>query len=86
MIVELSEKNEVSYRADSGKLGGWQLTPEGYLVANAKIARIGIQEYRNPDGSLRREFRPPEEVANRDSLKTLCERACVGEHRRSAQA
>lgn len=68
------------YRADSGKLGDWQLTPEGYLVAVAKIARIGIQEYTNPDGTIRREFRPPEEVANRDSLKTLCDLPISIEH------
>lgn len=68
------------YRADSGKLGEWQVTPEGYLVANAKIARIGIQEYQNSDGTLRREFRPPEEVANLDSLKTLCDLPISIEH------
>lgn len=74
------EKTEWEYRADSGKLGEWQLTPEGYLVANAKIARIGIQEYFNADGTVRREFRPPEEVANRDSLKTLCDLPISIEH------
>ncbi|MEG4149007.1 DUF2213 domain-containing protein [Microcoleus sp. Pol12B5] len=74
------EKTDWEYRADSGKLGEWQLTPEGYLVANAKIARIGIQEYPNPDGTVRREFRPPEEVANRDSLKTLCDLPISIEH------
>lgn len=72
------------YRADSGKLGDWQLTPEGYLVAVAKIARIGVQEYPylDSDGStrIRREFRPPEEVANRDSLKTLCDLPISIEH------
>jgi hypothetical protein len=67
-------------RADTGKLGDWQLTPEGYLVAVAKIARIGIQEYTNPDGTTRREFRPPEEVANRDSLRTLCDLPISIEH------
>lgn len=80
MITETLEKTDWEYRADSGKLGDWQLTPEGYLVANAKIARIGIQEYHNPDGSIRREFRPPEEVANRDSLKTLCDLPLSVEH------
>ena len=74
------EKTDWEYRADSGKLGEWQVTPEGYLVANAKIARIGIQEYPNPDGTVRREFRPPEEVANRDSLKTLCDLPISIEH------
>lgn len=79
-MSKVLEKTDWEYRADSGKLGEWQLTPEGYLVANAKIARIGIQEYPNPDGTVRREFRPPEEVANRDSLKTLCDLPISIEH------
>jgi uncharacterized protein len=79
-VSKVLEKTDWEYRADSGKLGEWQLTPEGYLVANAKIARIGIQEYPNPDGTVRREFRPPEEVANRDSLKTLCDLPISIEH------
>lgn len=79
-MAKTLEKTEWEYRADSGKLGDWQLTPEGYLVANAKIARIGIQEYQNADGTVRREFRPPEEVANRDSLKTLCDLPVSIEH------
>ena len=79
-MSKVLEKTDWEYRADSGKLGEWQLTPEGYLVANAKIARIGIQEYPNPDGTMRREFRPPEEVANRDSLKTLCDLPISIEH------
>lgn len=79
-MSKVLEKTDWEYRADSGKLGEWQLTPEGYLVANAKIARIGIQEYPNPDGTIRREFRPPEEVANRDSLKTLCDLPISIEH------
>lgn len=79
-MPEVLEKIDWEYRADSGKLGEWQLTPEGYLVANAKIARIGIQEYPNPDGTVRREFRPPEEVANRDSLKSLCDLPISIEH------
>lgn len=79
-MSKVLEKTDWEYRADSGKLGEWQLTPEGYLVANAKIARIGIQEYPNPDGTMRREFRPPEEVASRDSLKTLCDLPISIEH------
>jgi hypothetical protein len=79
-VSKVLEKTDWEYRADSGKLGEWQLTPEGYLVADAKIARIGIQEYPNPDGTIRREFRPPEEVASRDSLKTLCDLPISIEH------
>lgn len=34
----------------------------GILRCRGTIARIGVQEYRNVDGSVRREFRPPDEV------------------------
>lgn len=32
-------------------------TPEGYLVVPATLARVGVLEYHNPDGSIRRELR-----------------------------
>lgn len=43
-------------------------TDEGYLVDTPIVARIGIQEYQRADGTIRREFRPPEEVFHPDSL------------------
>lgn len=38
---------------------------------DAGLTRVGILEYRNPDGSIRREFRPPEEVFHPESLASL---------------
>jgi uncharacterized protein len=49
----------------------WEETPEGYLRVRATIARTGCQRYRNPDGSVRVEYRPAEEVARADSLASL---------------
>lgn len=46
-------------------------TPEGFIQDSPVIGRVGILEYRNPDGSTRREFRPPEEAFSADSLNTL---------------
>lgn len=46
-------------------------TPEGFIQDTPVIGRVGILEYRNPDGSIRREFRPPEEAFSADSLNTL---------------
>jgi hypothetical protein len=49
-------------------------TSEGYLSGTAVIARTGVQEYRNADGSIRREYRPPEEVSKKiylDSIKMI---------------
>jgi len=44
------------------RLDGPMVLPNGWLKADAAIARAGIQSYRRGDGSVRREFRPPEEV------------------------
>ena len=43
-------------------------TQEGYLVDHPVVTRIGIFEYHNADGTVRKEFRPPEEVFNPESL------------------
>lgn len=43
-------------------------TDEGFLVDTPIVARIGIQEYRRADGTIRREYRPPEEVFHPDAL------------------
>lgn len=46
-------------------------TPEGFIQDSPIIGRVGILQYRNPDGSIRREYRPPEEAFSTDSLATL---------------
>lgn len=46
-------------------------TPQGFLRADAVLTRSGVLLYRNPDGSTRREYRPPDEVFREDSLKTF---------------
>ena len=46
-------------------------TPEGFIQDCPVIGRIGILEYQQPDGSIRREFRPPEEAFKADSLASL---------------
>jgi len=48
-----------------------QKTPEGFIQDSPVIGRVGILEYRNLDGSIRRELRPPEEAFKADSLGTL---------------
>ncbi len=45
-------------------------TDEGFLVDSPIVARIGIQEYRRADGTMRRELRLPEEVFHPDSLSS----------------
>ncbi len=45
-------------------------TEEGYLVDHPVLTSVGIFEYRNPDGTVRRELRLPEHVFAENSLKT----------------
>lgn len=55
-------------RLDSFPLNQTFFTPEGYLRDRPILTRTGIFEYANPDGSLRRELRLPEEVFAPESL------------------
>ncbi len=43
-------------------------TSEGFVQDTAVLTRTGVFEYRQPNGSVRREYRPPEEVFHADSL------------------
>ena len=43
-------------------------TNEGFLIDHPIVTTVGIFEYMNPDGSMRRELRLPEEVFAPDSL------------------
>lgn len=57
-------------RLDSMPLNRASFTKEGYLVDRPILTSIGIFEYHNPDGSVRRELRLPEDVFDPDSLKS----------------
>lgn len=52
-------------------LRGVRLHPAGFLLIDARPTRTGIFRYRRPDGSVRAEYRPPDEVSRIDSLTTL---------------
>lgn len=59
-------------RYDRGVVRGEAtLTDEGYIRANAVVTRTGIFLYNNPDGSLRRELRHPDDVWNEDSIASM---------------
>jgi hypothetical protein len=55
-------------RIDQGSLRKPERTPQGFLRVDAMVARVGVLEYRNPNGSIRRELRLPEEVRSPESL------------------
>ncbi len=44
---------------------------DGTLVADALLTRTGVFTYRNPDGTERREYRPPTEVFKADALESF---------------
>lgn len=58
-------------RYDFAPITGSETTDEGYLRVWCRAARTGTQLYRRADGSQVREYRPPEEVSNPDSLTTF---------------
>ncbi len=55
-------------RLDSMPMTKAQYTEEGFLVDRPVLTSTGIFEYKNPDGSVRRELRLPEEVFAPESL------------------
>lgn len=62
------------------RLDGPKLLPNGWLRADAFIARTGVQEYRLADGTVRRELRLPEEVFHPDALASFAMVPVVEDH------
>jgi hypothetical protein len=58
-------------RYDRGELSKPVRQPNGWLRADAYLSRSGVFLYRNPDGSERREYRPPDEVFKADTLESF---------------
>lgn len=58
-------------RIDAGTLARPVRRADGSMVVQAKIARTGVQIYRNLDGSRRREYRPASEVGAPEALASL---------------
>ena len=46
-------------------------TPEGFVQDSPVLSRVGVFEYRQPDGSIRKEYRPAEEVFHADHLASI---------------
>lgn len=62
-----------------------RFTDDGYLVANPRIARAGIQTYRGvecgkPEMQFVRVYRPPEEVFKSDATKSYAHRPVTIDH------
>jgi len=71
---------DTCFRYDVAPIDKYELTPEGYLRAWATIARTGVQNYTDADGSIRREYRPKDEVASPESLASFASKVITFEH------
>lgn len=58
-------------RFDKGELQNAEKTPQGFLRVPVYATRAGVFNYKNGDGKIIRELRPPEEVFKADSLQSL---------------
>lgn len=58
-------------RFDQAELGKAVRTEAGFLRVPATLTRTGVFPYQQPDGTIRRELRLPEEVFRADSLDSL---------------
>ena len=55
-------------------------TPEGFVQDSPILSRVGIFEYRQPDGTVRKEYRPAEEVFHADHLASIAGKPITDEH------
>lgn len=68
------------WRFDRGELGKARTTKWGFLQVPATVTRVGVQTYQMPNGTTRREFRPPEEVLSPNNLRSIASSVITNEH------
>lgn len=59
------------YREDTGTLAPARRLDDGRVILDATMTRSGVFEYCNPDGTIRREYRPPAAVFEQSSMASL---------------
>lgn len=64
----------------SGTVGERRRTQQGGLIARANLTRTGVFEYRQQDGTVRRELRHPDEVFDKDSMASLAHATLTDDH------
>lgn len=62
-----------------------KIDDDGFLHDSPVVGRVGIQEYRNADGSIRRELRLPEEVFKADALESMRGKPITVDHPKSGR-
>lgn len=55
-------------------------TPEGFVQDSPVLSRVGVFEYRQPNGTVRKEYRPAEEVFHADHLASISHKPITDEH------
>ena len=70
---------------DAAAISGTRLTKDGYLLADAKVSRTGIQEYAGsevgrPEMAVVRVLRPEEEVFSDASMASFAHRPVTADH------
>lgn len=61
----------MAFRLDRATIAPPVRRADGSVVYEGPVTRTGVFVYRQPDGSIRREYRPATEVGHKDSLATL---------------
>lgn len=61
-------------------LPAFKKTPEGYLKGTAIVTNIGVFEYRDASGAIRRELRSPEEVFSPAHIESLKNKPITFKH------
>ena len=74
-------ENKIEMRMDSVAAPEVRYSNEGYFYDTPILTRTGIFEYTNPDGSIRRELRRPEDVFDPESLASYEGKPIIITHR-----
>jgi hypothetical protein len=73
-------QRELRFDLSQGNTDSRRRTPQGGLIVDANISRVGVFDYTNPDGSKRRELRTPDEVFSKESLASFAHAPLTVEH------
>lgn len=68
------------YRYDVGTMGEVERLDNGFLRCPGQLSRVGVFPYLQPDGSIRKELRLPDEVFRADSLATFEDAPLTNNH------
>lgn len=71
-------RNDIYFSFD--RTSTFKETPEGFLQGHAILTNVGVFPYRQADGSILWEFRPPEEVFKQSTLDSLRGKPVTNEH------